>query len=86
MSETTVPRILRWLVSVPASSGSAENLSTANSTRRYQAETNAAEKRKWKSNGNYFRAWQLRLLAIDLRDRGARFYSGQHASKVIFIA
>lgn len=86
MSETAVRRIPRWLVTVPASSGSPENLATVNSIRQYQAETNAAEKRKWKSNRNYFQAWQLRLLAIDLRDRGARFYSRQHASKVIFIA
>lgn len=75
MSETIVVKELS--ITVSASSGFPENLSTVNSIRqrRVTAETNVAEE-EWKSNRNYFRAWQLRLLAADLRDRGARFYTG----------
>lgn len=64
-------------VTVPASSGSAKNLSTVNLIRRCRAdETNAARKKNENRIEIIFRVWQLRLpLPIDLRDRRARFYA-----------
>lgn len=61
---------------MPASSGfPGKLLSTVNSIRQCRdGKTNANAEEEWKSNRNYFRAWQLCLLAADLRDRGARFY------------
>lgn len=74
MSETMARRSPRWPVTVPASSGSAKNLSTVNSIRATK------RTRPERKNGNrieiIFRVWQLRL-PIDLRDRRARFYTRQ---------